>query len=74
MKINLTEENEGRKFTREKQRKYRKIINPINSEIQAALILHKLKTGNSGQYDTAQLSYNEDWKIVENKKKDSFKR
>jgi hypothetical protein len=36
-----------KKFTKEKQRKYRKIINPITSEIQAALILYKLKTGNN---------------------------
>ncbi len=35
------------KFTKEKQWKYRKIINPITSEIQAALILYKLKTGNN---------------------------
>ena len=30
-------------FTREKQRQYRKIINPITSELQAALIMYKLK-------------------------------
>ena len=39
--------NETGKFTDEKQWRYRKIINPITSEIQAALILYKLKTGNN---------------------------
>lgn len=62
------------KFTKEKQRKYRKIINPITSQIQAALILYKLKTGNKWQSDTAQLSYDEDWKITESKRKDSPKK
>ena len=62
------------KFTKEKQRKYRKIINPITSEIQAALILYKLKTWNNWQSDTAQLSYDEDWKITESKRKDSPKK
>ena len=62
------------KFTKEKQRKYRKIINPITSQIQAALILYKLKTWNNWQSDTAQLSYDEDWKITESKRKDSPKK
>ena len=66
--------NETWKFTEEKQRKYRKIINPITSQIQAALILYKLKTGNKWQSDTAQLSYDEDWKISESKRKDSPKK
>jgi hypothetical protein len=66
--------NETWKFTEEKQRKYRKVINPITSQIQAALILYKLKTGNKWQSDTAQLSYDEDWKISESKRKDSPKK
>lgn len=66
--------DETGKFTWEKQRKYRKIINPITSQIQAALILYKLKTGNNWQADTASLSYNEDWKITESTKKDAPKK
>lgn len=68
------EEKEIWKFTKEKQWKYRKIINPITSQIQAALILYKLKTWNNWQSDTAQLSYDEDWKISESKRKDSPKK
>ena len=68
------EEKEIWKFTKEKQWKYRKIINPITSQIQAALILYKLKTWNNWQSDTAQLSYDEDWKITESKRKDSPKK
>ena len=67
-------ENEIWKFTKEKQRKYRKVINPITSQIQAALILYKLKTWNNWQSDTAQLSYDEDWRISESKRKDSPKK
>lgn len=63
-----------KKFTKEKQRKYRKIINPITSEIQAALILYKLKTGNNWQADTSQLAYDEDRKITESRRKDSPKK
>jgi len=37
------DETERKIFTREKQRKYRKIINPITSDIRDALIFHKLK-------------------------------
>ena len=66
--------NETEKFTKEKQRKYRKIINPITSQIQAALILYKLKTGNNWQADTSQLAYDEDWKITESKRKDAPKK
>ena len=62
------------KFTKEKQRYYRDIINPITSKIQEALILYKLKTWNNWQADTAQLDYDEDWKISESKRKDSPKR
>ena len=71
---NKQEEKEIWKFTKEKQWKYRKIINPITSQIQAALILYKLKTWNNWQSDTAQLSYDEDWKITESKRKDSPKK
>ena len=66
--------NNTDKFTKEKQRKYRKIINPITSQIQAALILYKLKTGNNWQADTSQLSYDEDWKITESTRKDAPKK
>ena len=66
--------NETGKFTNEKQWKYRKIINPITSEIQAALILYKLKTGNNWQADTPQISYDEDWKISESRRKDAPKK
>lgn len=62
------------KFTKEKQRYYRDIINPITSKIQEALILYKLKTWNNWQADTAQLDYDEDWKINESKRKDAPKR
>ena len=62
------------KLTDEKQWKYRKIINPITSEIQAALILYKLKTGNNWQADTSLLSYNEDWRITESTRKDAPKK
>ena len=37
------------KFTKEKHRYYRDIINPITSKIQEALILYKLKTHNEGR-------------------------
>ena len=67
-------ENRADKFTKEKQRRYRKIINPITSQIQAALILYKLKTWNNWQADTSQLSYDEDWKITESKRKDAPKK
>ena len=66
------EKNE--KFTREKQRKYRKTINNILSEIQAALIMHKLKTGHNWQSDTAQLAYDENRKIIERKRSDAPKK
>lgn len=66
--------NETWKFTKEKQRKYRKIINPITSQIQAALILYKLKTWNNWQSDTSQLAYDENWNITESRRKDSPKK
>lgn len=62
------------KFTREKQRKYRKIINPIASEIQAAFIMHKLKNWHKWQSDTAQLAFDEDRKLTERKRSDAPKR
>ena len=65
---------ENWKFSKEKQWKYRRIINPITSQIQAALILYKLKTWNNWQSDTAQLAYDEDRKITESKRKDSPKK
>jgi len=74
MPKNIQKVNETGKFTGEKQRRYRKIINPITSQIQAALILYKLKTGNNWQADTASLSYNEDRKITESTKKDAPKK
>ena len=62
------------KFTREKQWKYRKIINPIASEIQAALIMHKLKNWNKWQSDTAQLAFDENWKLTERNRPNAPKR
>lgn len=61
-------------FTREKQRQYRKIINPITSELQAALIMYKLKNWHNWQSDTAQLAYDENWKITERRRLDAPKK
>lgn len=66
--------NETEKFTDEKKRKYRKITKKITSQIQWALILHKLKTGNNWNPDVAQLSYDQDWNIIESKGKDIQKK
>ena len=66
--------SEQDKFTDEKKRKYRKVTKKITSQIQWALILHKLKTGNNWNPDVAQLSYDQDWNIVENKGKDVQKK
>ncbi len=71
--MNITKQ-EWEKFTREKQWKYRKIINPITSEIQTALILHKLKTWYNGQSDTAQLTFDENRRITEHKQADTPKK
>ena len=62
------------KFTDEKKRKYRKITKKITSQIQWALILHKLKTWNNWNPDVAQLSYDQDWNIVESRGKDVQKK
>ncbi len=62
------------KFTDEKKRKYRKITKQITSQIQWALILHKLKTWNNWNPDVAQLSYDQDRNIVENKGRDAQKK
>lgn len=62
------------KFTKETRRKYKDIIKPITSQIQAALILYKLKTWNNWQADTSQLSYDENRKITEIKWKDAPKK
>jgi len=59
------------KFTDEKKRRYRKVTNKITSQIQWALILHKLKTWNNWKPDVAQLSYDSNWNITENKGKDA---
>ena len=71
---NMPTSFEKEKFTDEKKRKYRKITKQITSQIQWALILHKLKTWNNGNPDVAQLSYDQDWNIVENKGKDVQKK
>ena len=65
---------EQEKFSDEKKRKYRKMTKKITSQIQWALILHRLKTGNNWNPDVAQLSYDQDWNIVESKGKDIQKR
>lgn len=65
---------EQEKFTDEKKVKYRKIIKKITSQIQWALILHKLKTWNNWNPDVAQLSYDQDWNIMESKGKDVQKK
>ena len=65
---------ESEKFTNEKKRKYRRITKEITSQIQWALILHKLKTWNNWNPDVAQLSYDQDWNIVENKWNDVQKK
>lgn len=62
------------KFTDEKQRRYRRVTNKITSQIQWALILHKLKTWNNWNPDVAQLSFDQDWNITEDKSKDAQKK
>ena len=66
--------SEQEKFTDEKKRKYRKITKKITSQIQWALILHKLKTWNNWNPDVAQLSYDQDWNIMESRGKDIQKK
>jgi len=65
---------EWESFTREKQWKYRKILNPITSDIRAALIFHKLKNWYNWQFETAQLVYDENRKITEQKQADAPKK
>lgn len=72
--IQSTPSLEQEKFTDEKKRKYRKVTKKITSQIQWALILHKLKTWNNWNPDVAQLSYDQDWNIIENKGKDVQKK
>ena len=72
--IQNTPSPEQEKFTDEKKRKYRKVTKKITSQIQWALILHKLKTWNNWNPDVAQLSYDQDWNIIENKGKDVQKK
>ena len=67
-------QGEQEKFTDEKKRRYRKITKKITSQIQWALILHKLKTWNNWNPDVAQLSYDQDWNIMESKGKDIQKK
>lgn len=74
MSKNSQKIEESEKFTNEKKRKYRRITKEITSQIQWALILHKLKTWNNWNPDVAQLSYDQDWNIVENKWNDVQKK
>lgn len=73
-KITNISSPEQEKFTDEKRRKYRKITKKITSQIQWALILHRLKTWNNWNPDVAQLSYDQDWNIMESKGKDIQKK
>lgn len=62
------------KFTDEKKRKYTEITNKITSQIQTALILHKLKTWNNWDPDVAELSFDQNWRITESKGKNAPKK
>ena len=62
------------KFTDEKRLKYSDITDKITSQIQTALILHKLKTWNNWDPDVAELSYDQNWMIKESKAKDAEKK
>ena len=71
LKINILEfikkEFRHEKFTAKKQWDCREIINPILSEIQKALILHRLKFWNEWKPETGQLTFNENWCLIERK-------
>ena len=60
------------KFTAQRQRDLRSVINPILGELQNAVILNRLKYWNKWNPKTGQLAFNENWEIIERSGKNQW--